>query len=622
MPIALLPLDLVGKIAAGEVVERPASAVKELIENALDAGARRVAVEVRAGGRDLLKVTDDGCGIPRDELPLALQQHATSKLRSADDLARIATLGFRGEALGSITAVARVTLTSRPPGEPTGYEIVGHGAERSDPRPVACPPGTVVAVRDLFANVPARLKFLRAAATEHGVITRIVSAYALARPDVRFELTLDGKRALATDGGGDRLNAIVGVHGAEVAAQMLPLDPEAADVPGIAVAGYVSAPSLNRAHRQGILIFVNGRWVQNRALGFALEEAYHSLLMIGRHPLAVVDLRLDPEAVDVNVHPTKSEVRFLDERAACRAVSRATRAAVVHFGRAAIPEFHLTSAAYAEPLVQGQLESGLALRWPDRASGTLNGAPAATAPAVRPAVATVPERDGLPATALARTPIPPPPPARNGHAAEHSTPEHPPGRIPPLRVLGQVAASYIIAEGPEGVFLIDQHAAHERILLDQLLAGAEKAAPDSQLLLEPLVLDLTPPQTATVESGASDLAALGFAFEPFGSRSWAVRAIPATLARSGRGRNLAEAIVAILEEAAQGGQGVSWIERLAGVTACHSAIRANQVLTMEEMRALIGQLERTVLPRTCAHGRPTMLQVNLGDLERQFGRHG
>jgi DNA mismatch repair protein MutL len=189
-------------------------------------------------------------------------------------------------------------------------------------------------------------------------------------------------------------------------------------------------------------------------------------------------------------------------------------------------------------------------------------------------------------------------------------------------VLGQVAASYIIAEGPEGVFLIDQHAAHERILLDQLLAGAEKAAPDSQLLLEPLVLDLTPPQTTTVETGASELAALGFGFEPFGSRAWAVRAIPATLARSGRGRNLAEAIVAILEEAAQGGQGVSWIERLAGVTACHSAIRANQVLTMEEMRALIGQLERTVLPRTCAHGRPTMLQVNLGDLERQFGRHG
>src|SRR5215210_4073112 len=313
--IAILPDAVADQIAAGEVVERPASVVKELVENALDAGARHVRVEVRAGGRELIKVTDDGCGIPREELALALQQHATSKLRGAEDLERIATLGFRGEALGSIAAVARVTLTSRPPGEASGYEIAGHGGERSEPRPAACPRGTTVTVRDLFANVPARLKFLRAAATEHGVIARIVAAYALARPEVRFELLVEGRRALATDGSGDRLNAIVSVYGAEVAGQMLPLDPEAAEVPGVTVSGYVSVPALNRAHRQGITLFVNGRWVQNRALGFALEEAYHSLLMIGRHPLAVVDVALAPELVDVNVHPTKSEVRFLDGRA-------------------------------------------------------------------------------------------------------------------------------------------------------------------------------------------------------------------------------------------------------------------------------------------------------------------
>lgn len=622
MPITLLPPDLVGKIAAGEVVERPASAVKELLENALDAGARRIAIEVRAGGRDLLKVTDDGCGIPRDELALALVQHATSKLTTADDLEHIATLGFRGEALGSLAAVARVTIVSRPPEEATGYEIVGHGAERSTPRPIACPPGTTVTIRDLFANVPARLKFLRAAATEHGVIGRIVTAYALARPEVRFELSIDGRRTLATDGSGDRLNAIVGVHGAEVAAQMLPLDPEAAEVPGIRVDGYVSAPALNRAHRQGIMLFVNERWIQNRALGFALEEAYHSLLMIGRHPLAIVDIALPPELVDVNVHPTKSEVRFLDERAVCRALSRATRAAVLHFGRGAIPDFSLTSVAYATPAVQGHLDTGLNLRWPDRPSGTLGALPSALEETpIQAAVAVVPERDGLPATALSRAPLPIPPPATNGRGAPQQTPELPPTRLPPLRVLGQVGASYIIAEGPEGVFLIDQHAAHERILLDQLLAGAARATPDSQLLLEPLVLDLTPPQIEAIELASADLAALGFALEPFGARAWAVRAVPAALA-AGRVRNLGETIVAILEEAAQGGQGLNWLERLAGVTACHSAIRANQTLTLEEMRALIGQLERTTLPRTCAHGRPTMLQVNIGDLERQFGRHG
>ena len=575
MPIAPLPPELVGKIAAGEVVERPASAVKELVENALDAGARHVRVEVRAGGRELLRVADDGCGIPRDELPLALQQHATSKLRAAEELERIATLGFRGEALGSIAAVARVTLASRPPGAAGGHEIAGHGGERTAPRPVACPPGTTVTVRDLFANVPARLKFLRAPATEHGVIARIVAAYALARPEIRFELLVEGRRALATDGSGDRLNAIVSVYGAEVAAQMLPLDPEAADVPGVAVGGYVSAPALNRAHRQGITLFVNGRWVQNRALGFALEEAYHSLLMIGRHPIAVVDVALAPELVDVNVHPTKSEVRFLDERAVGRAVSRATRAAVMQLGRAAIPDFSLAGRATVFDVApaQGRLaldtsgwSYGQTALASDRATHA-GGAPA------RPAVAVVPERDGLPAGALARAPAPhttpaiagpPPQPAAPGARAQTE-------RLPPLRVLGQVGASYIVAEGPDGVFLIDQHAAHERILLDQLLANAERAAPDAQLLLEPLVLELTPPQAEALELCAAELAALGFAIEPFGGQTYAVRAVPAIPATTGRARNgnLAETIGALLEEAAQGGQGLSWLERLASVTACH-----------------------------------------------------
>ncbi|HEX5504887.1 MAG TPA: DNA mismatch repair endonuclease MutL [Thermomicrobiales bacterium] len=596
MPISLLPPDLVGKIAAGEVVERPASAVKELVENALDAGARRVRVEVRAGGRELIRVADDGGGIPRDELPLALQQHATSKLRSAEELARVATLGFRGEALASLAAVARVTIVSRPPAAPGGHELAGHGAERAGPRPVACPPGTTVTVRDLFASVPARLKFLRAPATEHGVVARIVAAYALARPDVRFELVIEGRRALATDGAGDRLNALVSVYGAEVAAQMLPLDPAAPEVPGVTVGGYVSAPALSRAHRQGITLFVNGRWVQNRALGFALEEAYHSLLMIGRHPIAVVDIALPPELVDVNVHPTKSEVRFLDERAVGRAVSRATRAAILAHGHAAVPGFSLgANGAGARPLFHHD---------------------AGPAPA-QPRLALDPTGRDAPPDAASHAP----PPARDDRPVGEPPPTAaPPGRLPPLRVLGQVGLSYIVAEGPDGVFLIDQHAAHERILLDRLLAGAERAAPDAQLLLEPLVLELTPPQAEALEACAGELAALGFAVEPFGGRAYAVRAVPAAL--TGRTRNLAETVGALLEEAAQGGQGLSWLERLASVTACHSAIRANQALSLDEMRALVGQLERTTLPRTCAHGRPTMLQVGLGELALQFGRHG
>ncbi len=456
-----------------------------------------------------------------------------------------------------------MTIASRTPHAAGGYEIVGHGAERSAPRPVACPVGTTVTVRDLFANVPARLKFLRAPTTEHGVIGRIVAAYALARPEVRFELLVEGRRTLATDGAGDRLNAIVGVYGAEVAGQMLPLDPHAADVPGIAVAGYVSAPALNRAHRQGITLFVNGRWVQNRALGFALEEAYHSLLMIGRHPIAVVDIALPPEAVDVNVHPTKSEVRFLDERAVGRAVSRATRAAVLHFGRAAIPDFGLPGATsiFTEVPTQTRLGAG------HQPANVAPAAPPAFAPSpldrdgIRAGIATLPERDGLPATALERAPGAQPGPARDEPPVHPEweegapPPPAPATRLPPLRVLGQVAASYIIAEGPEGVFLIDQHAAHERILLDQLLAAAERAEPDAQLLLEPLALDLTPPQAEALEAAGPELAALGFTLEPFGGATYAVRAIPAALAKGGRARNLGETLGALLEEAAQGGRG-------------------------------------------------------------------
>lgn len=608
MPIQLLPSELIGQIAAGEVVERPASVVKELVENSLDAGATRIRVDIRAGGRELIRVSDDGCGIPAEELRLALAQHATSKLASASDLARIATLGFRGEALGSIAAVATVTISSRARGSAAGYEIEGRGVERTAPRPVSRAEGTVVTVRDLFVEVPARLKFLRAASTEQAAIARFVGAYALARAGVRFELFIEGRRALATDGSGERLNAIVAVYGAEVAAHMLPLDPDAAEVPGVRVSGYVSAPSLHRAHRQGITLFVNGRWVQNRAIGFALEEAYHSLLMIGRHPIAAIDIELPPQQVDVNVHPTKSEVRFVDERAVGRALSRSARAALLKLGPVAVPSFALGGHAtlVATPDFQSRFATGSA-RWPDEP-------PDGAEPPAHLANGRGSAPSSLHGTLSTSSGV-----ERHVDEAPAGVPSTGGERLPPLRVLGQVAASYIIAEGPEGMFLIDQHAAHERILLDRLLLNARQATPDTQLLLEPLVLELTPAQCEALELCSGELGVLGFTIEPFGGYTYAVRAIPAALAAAKP--KLDDLLVAVLEEAARGGQDLSLLERFASVSACHSAIRANQSLTIEEMRALLGQLERTSLPRTCAHGRPTMLQVGLGDLERQFGRH-
>ncbi|MBA3415835.1 MAG: DNA mismatch repair endonuclease MutL, partial [Chloroflexia bacterium] len=339
-PIRLLAPDTIGKIAAGETVERPVSAVKELLENALDAGARRVRVALREGGTGLIEVADDGRGIPPAELPLAVQRHATSKLAAFEDLDALATLGFRGEALPSIGAVGDLAIRSRPADLPHGTAIRVRFGAVSAPAPVAAAPGTVVTVRDLFANVPARKKFLRQAGTEAGYAVRAVGAYAAAYPAVAIELVVDDRRAFATTGSGDPVVAALETYGAEVGGAALPLAPleESAAVPGVAVAGWVGAPSVTRSHRQGIVLFVNGRWVQHRALSYALEEAYHSLLMVGRHPVAVVHLTLDPAAVDVNVHPTKAEVKFVDERAACRALSRSVHAALSRAPQAALPD--------------------------------------------------------------------------------------------------------------------------------------------------------------------------------------------------------------------------------------------------------------------------------------------
>jgi DNA mismatch repair protein MutL len=555
-PIRLLTPDTVGKIAAGETVERPVSVVKELLENALDAGARRVRVAVREGGTGLIEVADDGRGIPPAELPLAVQRHATSKLAAFEDLDALATLGFRGEALPSIGAVGDLSIRSRPHDLPHGTAIrVAFGAV-SPPEPVAAAPGTVVTVRDLFANVPARKKFLRQAGTEAGYAVRAVGAYAAAYPQGRHRV---GRRRSPflrhhrfrrprrrrpgnVRGGGGRGG--------------LPLRPleESAAVPGVVVEGWVGGPSVTRSHRQGIVLFVNGRWVQHRALSFALEEAYHSLLMVGRHPVAVVHLKLDPAAVDVNVHPTKAEVKFVDERAACRALSRSVHAALSRAPRAALPHIRFEPPAERPRQIEG------IPAWAPQAE------------AERPAAAT----DIDPA----------PSPAAN------------PSGVPVLRVLGQVGGSFIIAEGPDGMYLIDQHAAHERVMYEKILAGMDARDEGRQPLLDPLVVDLSPDELAAYEKSAAELAAVGWEIEPFAAGAVAVRAVPAPVRRV----DIGERLHLILRELAEGGTGDSWQDAVAISTACHTSIRAGQALSLAEMRELVAELERSSQPRACGHG--------------------
>jgi len=554
------------------VVERPASVVKELVENALDAGASRIQVEIRDGGSELIEVVDDGCGMSADDLALAIQRHATSKLTAFEDLDRLATLGFRGEALPSIAAVSDFALKSRPPGQAAGAAVRVVFGEVRPVQVTAAPPGTAVTVRDLFGNVPARRKFLRQTGTEAAYIGRGVAAYAAAYPEVRFTYLADGRRIFGTDGAGDLLAAAVGALGAEVGQAALPLAPleEAVAVPGVAVEGWVGAPALTRAHRQGLVFFVNGRLVQNRALAFALEEAYHSLIMVGRHPVALVRIRLDPAWVDVNVHPTKAEVKFVDERAVCRAVQRAAHAALAGAPHDVLPEVQF------EPLPAPE-QRGIPFAGPIlRGNGTQD---------------------------------------ESAQAEASPKAAHPSG-VPVLRVLGQVGATYIIAEGPEGMYLIDQHAAHERVLYERLLDQLERKMVDRQPLLDPLVLDLAAEELAVAERSLPELREIGFDIEPFGAGAIAVRAVPAIM----RNVDVAERLRLILRELSEGGAGGSWLDAVAITTACHTSIRAGQALSLPEMRELVAALERTTQPRACGHGRPTMLHMTQAELERQFSR--
>ena len=575
MPIRILPPEVSAKIAAGEVIERPAAVAKELIENALDAGATRVTVEAAGGGVRLLRVSDDGRGIPPEELETAFERHATSKLACLEDLERVSTLGFRGEALPSIAAVADVTLVTRPPDHTAGAYIhflhgrlAGRGSR-------GCPPGTTVTVRDLFQSLPARLKFLKSSATEERQIAHLVSNLALARPAVAFTLVMEGKTALRSPGTGELRDAAAAVYGHQVASGLLPVGSGATPGDGqqAQVRGLVSPPVVGHASRANLSFFVNGRWVQSRALGFALEEAYRGMLMTGRHPLAIIVLTVPTEDVDVNVHPTKAQVRFRDERAVAAAVHHEVKQTLASL--APVPTFSREAAS-----VQAASE--------------------------------------LPLTT-------PPGPPRNGGQRPHAdaqgsaaATQAPAGGLPALRVLGQVAETYIVAEGPDGMYLVDQHAAHERLLYNELQAQRGGQGLQFQGLLEPVAVELSPRQAGILEEQGPNLAQGGFLLEAFGPGSCLLRGVPAPLRAKDPAAALREVLDFLDREEALAG----WEERLAAAIACHGAVRAGQRLSADEMRDLLGRLELASAARTCPHGRPTLVHIAASQLEREFGRRG
>lgn len=607
--IRILPPDVAAKIAAGEVVERPASIVKELVENGIDAGATRITVDLQNGGMSVLRVTDNGGGIVRDELPLAFARHATSKIAAVDDLDVLQTLGFRGEALASIGAVADVTFAARPPDAPAGAQIAMQHGALGPLVAMAMAPGTIVTVRDLFAMIPARLKFLKSRQGEAGYCVQLVERYALAYPEIQFIVLNDGRLALRTPGDGNLTSAIAAVYDLKTAEQMVPIQ-YGGDIPPSdmdfvkppIVTGMTSRPACFRSSKQHIHLFVNRRWVRSQTLTYAVAEAYHSLLLTGRHPVSVIAITLDPALVDVNVHPAKTEVKFARERQVYAAVQRAVRAAIIDTTEAPAISTHAFAVPgwphppAASPSDDGEGENDVSMP----PIGSIAGVPSPTGPS--PLWNEQAMRQAERATAPVQV----------------AKPRAPQG-LPALRVLGQVSQSYIITEGPDGVYLVDQHAAHERILLEKMVAQWRAKALPAQALLEPVVVELDPQTFAALEERLADLEQVGFAIEPFGAATVLVRAVPAPLTGEANAIGLGE-LLPHLVGADSVGHAETWEEHALANIACRSAIKAGQTLAPEEQRELVRQLEHVDARHSCCHGRPTTIHLSLDALEREFAR--
>jgi DNA mismatch repair protein MutL len=581
MPILILPDEVASQIAAGEVVERPASVVKELLENAVDAGATQITIHIEGAGRRLIEVGDNGSGIPAAELALALARHATSKLRSAEDLFHISTLGFRGEALASIASVARLALISKTSESKVGARLQVEGGHGGTLEETGVPAGTVVRVEDLFFNVPARLKFLKQDTTERQQIDGLVTRYALAYPQVRFQLTEDGRPVLQTSGNGNRREVLANLYGVDTARQMIEVDLQEGDS---RLEGFSSPVALTRSNRREITFFVNGRWVQDVSLNSAILQAYHTLLMVGRYPMAVLFITLPPEEVDVNVHPAKAEVRFRSADKVFSLVQRGVRRALL--AHSPVPQ--ITNSYWKSAPSSNQID----FSWELAGHQTENTSRAEANEVVQGELAA---------------------------PAEHTSAELPSGQIPLLRLVGQVGATYLVAEGPDGLYLIDQHAAHERVLFEKLMKQRSTKIP-SQALLEPAMLDLSPGPAHLLANQLVMLQGLGFQIEPFGPTTFRIRAIPALLT----GSDPLAAVRVVVEDFEEDETPLqAEIEaRLAARICKRVAVKGGQTLSSEEQRALLRDLEACQSPRTCPHGRPTMIHLSVDLLERQFGRRG
>jgi DNA mismatch repair protein MutL len=662
--IRVLPDHISNLIAAGEVVERPASVAKELIENAIDAGATRITIDVESGGRRLLKITDDGEGMTRDDAVLAFERHATSKISKAEDLNAISTLGFRGEALASIASVARVELVSNTEDAAAGTRVAIEGGRMRDVKDAAHPRGTTISVRDLFFNTPARRKFLRSEATESYHLTNLVTHYALAHPEIAFTLTNNGRETLRVAPAQDLRERAYQVFGAQFLDGLLAVNNEP-DAPiqfgQIArVRGFVSAPRERRTSRDSQFLFVNGRFVRDRLIGRALSEGYRSILPHGVYPAALLFIEVPLEEVDVNVHPAKTEVRFRRAAAVADAVREAVRAGLASAGYAPTTEVRDSASIASDYDTKADINDPADA---SIAAGTPPGAPLAsqafnlrpepqqerigfgfaTAPQLEPSPESPASVISSPLSAVDQIARP----ATAEFNAEPATDKGPPTEsddlkalpgLPPLdsalkfvrevaveslsaniRPLGQLDESFIVATDSEGLLLIDQHVAHERVLFDKYRALEASRNAESQQMLIPETFDLTPAQAAAFDAVAAELETYGFNLMRLSGRTVAIKATPADLPAS-EARNVLAEVLDTVDAEKRGAARATLRDEIAASLACHAAIKVNMPLAPEKMRWLIDRLLTTSSPTTCPHGRPVILRLATQDILKGFHR--
>ncbi|HHV65051.1 MAG TPA: DNA mismatch repair endonuclease MutL [Peptococcaceae bacterium] len=624
--IKILDQHSINQIAAGEVVERPLSVVKELIENSLDASARKINISVEGRGTSFIKIKDDGSGIHSSDLPLAIQPHATSKIDSISDLETLKTLGFRGEALASIVSVSRLTILSRPAEELSGYEIRTEAGSVLEIKEVGCPPGTTVTVRDLFFNTPARLKFLRSNNTEFGLISDMVSRLALARPDVAFTLRHPDKVVFNTPGTGNLLETIAIVFGHETARKLLPVNYED---DSLQIRGFISPPSLVRSSLNNVIFIVNSRVIRSQQLNQALKDGYYTLIPTGTYPLAVLSLTMSPSDYDVNVHPAKLEIKFKDEKKLKEKITAIVRKSlltpksiqIVSFGKQgytgssgkeqrkglntpALNDNLFLLYGCEKPKKEDSIEyQPLKSQEPINLSknlGTVNNIAEANYP-------------------LSSETFSAPLEINNREINPDSIQHSPTFRFEELRALNQIFNTYILATDEKSLFIIDQHAAHERIRYDQLSKKLKENKPTSQTLLIPETIDLTPQEESILLEYFDELHEMGFIIEHFGEKTYFLRGVPfwPDLHNPGTIFRL------FLDEILSGSYRPTTeklFERWIFVLACRTATKAQERLTLQEMDVLIQQLGATLNPYTCPHGRPTIIEIPKKELEKRFYR--